>query len=245
MKYRMLVHIATILSFFCCSGQGDGGAHPDDSRLTCIVPGHDSIIYYYGNSTQIHDVKRGKISDTAFVNDMFHAVKERGLQLALKPGDGPDVLSNFREVVNLLNDHEVTRQSIDTLDVNEQNTFGYTTPPSIKEAMEGQGSPLKLNPSREETSSRLVILLNGDNEIYIYPTEDIRAGKKYTYPECREMLNRRKSGEKFSIMIRPSASSTYRNTVHMLDEMKTAGIRRYALIDITKEEEDYLRQIYQ
>jgi len=159
-------------------------------------------------------------------------------------------------MIDLLNDHDVIHRFIDTLDANEEKTFGYTTPSSIKASMRGQHDPLILKLPRDnekDTShaaadfplaSRLVILLNGGSDIYVYPSGDIRDGKKYTYAECREMLKAKKAEKIFSVMIKPSANSTYKNTVNMLDEMKTVGIGHYALVDITPEEEEYLRQIY-
>lgn len=258
MKNWTLVFISVICFFTACNGQDGGGfsANPGENTLTCIVPGFDSVIYYYGGSSQMHDVKRGKISDTAFINGMFHIVKERGFLLALKPGDGANVLPDLREMVNLSNDHEVIHRSLDTLDVNEERTFGYTTPPPMKASIQGKKEPIKLNLPRDDDRdslkiaanspqfSRLVILLVGDNEIYAYPTGDIHKGKKYTYAECGDMLTEKKEDKRFSVMIKPAGNSTYRNTVNMLDEMKKVGIARYALVDITKEEEDYLRQIY-
>ncbi|HVW62708.1 MAG TPA: hypothetical protein VHC48_21805 [Puia sp.] len=231
MKKWTLVYISVICSFTWCRGQSGGGSspNPDDNKVICIVPGIDSIIYYYGNSPQMDEAKRGRISDTAFINGMFQAVKDRGSLLVIKPGAGVRVLPDLKEMVLLSNDHKVAHRSLDTLNADEGKTFGYATPSTIKAVIE---------------SERLVILLVGDNEIYAYPTGDIHKGKKYTYAECRDMLMIKKENKTFSVMIRPAANSTYRNTVNMLDEMKKVGIARYALIDITKEEEDYLRQIY-
>lgn len=231
MKNWTLVCISVICSFSWCRGQsgGESSPNPADNKVTCIVPGIDSVIYYFGSSVQMDEAKRGRITDTAFINGMFHAVKDRGSLLVLKPGDGARVLPDLREMVHLSNDHEVIHRSLDTLNDSEERTFGYTTSPPIKAVME---------------SERLVILLVGDNEIYAYPTEDIHKGKKYTYAECRDMLMVKKENKIFSVMIRPAGNSTYRNTVNMLDEMKKVGIARYALVDITKDEEDYLRQIY-
>src|SRR5882672_11232112 len=109
-------------SFFISCGQAGTGASttPDDNKLTCIVAGYDSIIYYTGGSSQMRDVHKGNIADSVFMNSMFRTVKEQGFLLALKPGDGGDMLSNFQQIVNLLNEQQVIRRSIDTLDLNEE-----------------------------------------------------------------------------------------------------------------------------
>ena len=205
----------------------------------------------------MRDVHKGKITDTVFMNGMFRTVKEQGFLLALKPGDGGDMMSNFQQMVSLLNEQQVIHRLIDTLDPNEEKAFGFSTPPPMKAAMKGQGAePLKLNLPKDEPdtvnalanfpkASQLVILLSGDKDIYGYMGEDMRSGKKYSYPELRELLKTKKSVKDFSVVIRPAASSSYKNTVDILDEMKTADIKHYALVDITNAEEGYLRQIYQ
>jgi hypothetical protein len=58
------------------------------------------------------------------------------------------------------------------------------------------------------------------------------------------MLKAKAKDKIFFVVLRPSASCSYRNTVDALDIMKTTGIEHYGLFDIKKEEEDYLRQIY-
>ena len=93
------------------------------------------------------------------------------------------------------------------------------------------------------TRAQLVILLSGHNDIYAYRGSDIRKGKKYTYQEITNMLKDRKTDTAF-VVIRPAQSSTYHNIVDMLDVMTIAGIKHYALVDITKNEEAYLHEIY-
>jgi hypothetical protein len=44
------------------------------------------------------------------------------------------------------------------------------------------------------------------------------------------------------VVIKPAASSTYKNTVDMLDAMRIADVKHYALVDISKPEEEYLKQ---
>lgn len=87
--------------------------------------------------------------------------------------------------------------------------------------------PLRLNLPREEDkpdvkigAKDLVIIPYGDTSIYCYSADT-----------------------NFTVIIRPSATCTYRSTVNMLDMMKLAGVRKYALVDITKGEEEYIRQL--
>jgi hypothetical protein len=103
-----------------------------------------------------------------------------------------------------------------------------------------KAKPALAHPAVADT---LVILLFNREGIYAYPGTNIKAGRKYTYPELRMLLNGKKSSNNLSVIIKPCVKSTYKNTVSMLDEMKQAGITRYALVDITREEEDYLQKL--
>jgi len=87
--------------FFISCGQTGAGTinNLDNDRLTCLVLGYDSIIYYTGGSSQMQDVRKGKITDTAFVNGLFRTVTERGFLMIVKPGDGANMLPNFQEMI--------------------------------------------------------------------------------------------------------------------------------------------------
>jgi biopolymer transport protein ExbD len=153
-------------------------------------------------------------------------------------------------------DLHLIKSSKNSIDANEERAFGVSTPPAIKGALQGQARPMKLDLPKDEPdspnavssfpkASQLVILISGSGKIYAYMGGDIRKGKKYTYHELTDLVKAKKSDNDFSVVIRPAKSSTYKNTVDMLDEMTTSDIKHYALIDITNEEEDYLRQLYQ
>ena len=228
-----------------------------DKRLTCLVLGNDSIIYYTGPSEQMKDVRMGRITDTVFVDAMFEKIKSGDLPMVIKPGGGSDMLPNFRAIVNLANNYEVYRRSVDSGDANENKSFGFVTPDMVKAAMRGEEpKPLKLNLAlpRDEPdtpnaiskfpkASQLVVLISGDHDVYAYIGGDIQKGRKYTYEELTEFLKKKGSSKDFSVVIKPSKSSTYKNTVDMLDEMHIANIQHYALVDMTKEEEGYLHRI--
>ncbi len=241
---------------------GCGQSHTGDSsnmvngRLTCLVLGYDSIIYYTGISMQMQDVHKGKITDSVFVSAMFKKIKSGGLSMVLKPGGGADMLSNFQEMIKLANNYEVHRPLVDSGDVNEDKAFSFVTPEMVKTAIRGeQQPPLKLNLPRDQPgnpntlpgfpkSLQLVILLSESKEIYAYKGGDMRTGKKYTYPEITDLVKGRRSDKNFSVVIKAAKNTTYKNAVDLLDVMTTEQIQHYALIDITKEEEDYLHQIY-
>jgi biopolymer transport protein ExbD len=118
----------------------------------------------------------------------------------------------------------------------------------------GQGEPIKFNLPKEvpdsldgghivPKASRLVILVFGSRDIYAYTGAYIRSGKKYSYRELTDLLNAKKTDTNLMVVIKPAKSCTYKNTVDMLDEMKIADVKRYALVDITDQEESYLAEL--
>ena len=251
MKNWAFLFTGVIFCAFSC-----GQSHSKDSpRLACIFLGYDSVIYYTGSSTRMEDVNRGKVTDTVFMNEMFAKIKKGGLPLTLKPGGAGDVMTNLQEVIDLANRYEVTQRSEDSIDVNEEKAFGAATPPQLKAFLQGQ--PLSFqsdlpkdgpgNPNAVANlpkASQLVILIAGGTEIYAYLGGDIEKGKKYTYQELTDLLKTKRSDKDFSVVIKPAKSGTYKNTVDMLDIMTISNIKHYALMDITNEEEDYLRKLY-
>ena len=239
---------ATLTACFISCGQ-------DNGRLTCLVAGYDSLIYYRGSSTRMMDIKRGRVSDKRFVSIMFTEIQVGGLWMTIKPGGGGEVMGDLEKVVRLANHYQVNRRSLDTIDANEEKAFGFSTPPPIKELMAGRFEPLKLDLPKDVNDSvgmvpdsvkgfQMVVLLSGSSDVYAYMGGDLRKGKKYSYQELTDTLKLKRGDKKFFVVIKPSESSTYKNTVNMLDEMKITDVKHYALVDITKEEQEYLREVY-
>jgi biopolymer transport protein ExbD len=267
MKSRLFIYLLTLAMATSCGHRGGSKQQNpievstgvrDKDRLTCIVKGNDSIIYYHGVSSQMQEIKRGLLNDTAFTETLFRTVRVHGYLLTFKPGDGGDVLPNFREMVNLANDHGVSARSVLAIDANENKAFGVATPVEFENAISGKDEPpLKLNLPRDESGkadseinaipkgSRLIVLVAGDSGLYVYWGDNIQQGKKYSYQGLTDMLKTKAKDKKVFVVLRPSALCSYKNTVDALDMMKTAGIERYGLFDINLEEEDWLRQTYQ
>lgn len=255
MKNYALLFVGIAASALSC-GQNHRYGDKSAPSLTCLVLGYDSIIYYSGSSRQMQDIHQGKITDTLFVNAMFEKIKREDLTMILKPGGGADMLGNFQDLVNLANTNGVQRREVDSGDSYEDKAFGFVTAPMIKASMRGEDPPaLKLDLPREALdtgkllpgfpkASQLVVLISSSNDIYAYWGADMRKGRKYTYQALTDLLKERVADSSFSVAIKPSKDATYKNTVDMLDVMTSAKLKHYALVDISKAEEDYLHQVY-
>ena len=241
-----------------CRDRSDPSAEPDpaNGRLTCLFAGYDSCVYYIGPSNRMTDVTRGKVTNAPFVLEMLHKIKRYRLSLMLKPGDGGDCVANLQQIkIRAIRDG-ISDISIDSTDANEEKTLGVITAPPLRDIMHGK-EPFHLALPRQEDpdpatdariskfpqASRFTIILSADNEIYGYYGENVDKGKDYTYDELTELLKSKRSDSSFIAIIKPDSSATYKNTVDMLDEMKTTGITHYALVDISRKEIDYLQKM--
>ncbi len=233
-----------------CKGQTKA-SNPDEDKLICIVPGNDSVLYYEGNNSDFQNTKRGRITDTAYMNQLFHTVRERGFLLVVKSGDGQNMLDDYRRMMDQVSEHGVIHLAIDSLNWKEQRFFGYTTIPVARAAIRGDTTTLRLNLPRDEgqekdslsgypKASQIVIIPTGEAGVYAYEGGDVKTIKPYTYADITEMLKKAKKDAKFSVLIKPAANCSYKNTVDMLDLMATVGIEHYGLVDITRQEEALL-----
>lgn len=109
-------------------------------------------------------------------------------------------------------------------------------------------------------SGALTILLGKDNGIFYYEgqlKEDGSNFKSSTYKEIRDVIiNKKKevmeNGKRlgypkdtldkdFVVVIKPNKEATYKNTVDILDEMTINQVHRFALIDITDDENSLVK----
>ena len=124
----------------------------------------------------------------------------------------------------------------------------------------------ELNKAKE--SGALTIMLGKNNSVFYYEGQLAPDGSNFksaTFATIREeIINKKKEvikthvhdsncpkiwaenkGDKnscldrdFVVVIKPDQDATYRNTVDMLDEMTINNVKRYAMIDITPQEEE-------
>jgi hypothetical protein len=88
-----------------------------------------------------------------------------------------------------------------------------------------------------------VILVSDINETFVYSGTNIAGGRKYTYNELKKYLASKCTNSNLSILIKPLAGNTMKSTAEMLELMTRTNIKKYALADISKEEEDYFNQL--
>lgn len=110
----------------------------------------------------------------------------------------------------------------------EQNVYAPTTTPTI---ILGKND--------------ITILLYNENNIYAYSGTNINSGKKYNYNSISSFLKEKKiaTGNQLSVIIKPGAGGTYKNTVDMLDQMAINDIKNYTLTDQREIEKNFIKQL--
>lgn len=121
MTIRLLIAFVVLIA-------GCNTSMKETSKLNIILFGYDSIACYYGNSTELTDLRYGKITDSLFMDTILTNARDRkpGL-IVLKPGDGAAVLGNWEYLDTLFKMNNFENRKIDTLDEKEQKFFNTTS----------------------------------------------------------------------------------------------------------------------
>jgi biopolymer transport protein ExbD len=116
------------------------------------------------------------------------------------------------------------------------------------------------NQTEVKESGALTILMGKGNQVYYYEGQMQADGSNFkssSYADIRKVIEEKKKNVKqlgrslgypkdsldkdMVVVIKPNAEATYKNTVDILDEMTINNIMRFALIDITPQENDAIK----
>jgi biopolymer transport protein ExbD len=101
--------------------------------------------------------------------------------------------------------------------------------------------------NKVKESGALTLLLGNEGNIFYYEGQLAPDGSNFKSTNFKEIRNiiidkkRSTDPEDFVVVIKPSPESTYKNTVDMLDEMTINDVKRYALVDISDVEMQFVR----
>lgn len=100
-----------------------------------------------------------------------------------------------------------------------------------------------------KASKAFNILIGGENKVYWYrglanePIEPV-VESNYTADGLRKiLLERNASIQEMVVLIKPTNDASYKNVVDVLDEMNISNIKRYALVDISPQEIDLIKNL--
>ncbi|MCS3801456.1 hypothetical protein [Niastella sp. OAS944] len=217
-------------------------------KLSIILFGYDSIACYYGNSTELADLRYGNITDSLFMDTILTKARDRKPdQILLKPGGGAGVLGNWQHLDTLFKINNYNNTKIDTLDEKEQKLFNTT---SIIPWLKEHEQFLKLFLPREEnehitvpSDKTLTVLIIDEHEAYAYNGTNVKNGSKYTYEELGLFLATKKSRSDFFVLIKPGGKSSYKSTLDILDLMTVKKIKNYKMEEPTKVEQAFINEL--
>lgn len=101
--------------------------------------------------------------------------------------------------------------------------------------------------NKAKESGALTIMLGKADQVYYYEGQLLPDGSNFkstNFKGIRDVIiNKKRSTppEDLVVVIKPNDEATYKNTVDILDEMTINGIKRFALVDITPQENEPLK----
>ena len=95
----------------------------------------------------------------------------------------------------------------------------------------------------QNSNSKLTLVLLKNDMIFGYFENDITNGSSLEIKEVRKIIAQgiqKFTRDSLIVIIKPSEEATYKNSVDILDEMTINEIIRYEMVDLTKEEKEFL-----
>ncbi|HZK64803.1 MAG TPA: biopolymer transporter ExbD [Puia sp.] len=93
-------------------------------------------------------------------------------------------------------------------------------------------------------SGALTLLLAGHDKIFYYEKNNPHTMRAVSFADVRSVIMDKKTRTKpsdFMIILKPGPESSYRNTINILDEMTINTVKRYALVDISPDEFQWMK----
>lgn len=127
-------------------------------------------------------------------------------------------------------------------------TTTFAKPSVMQISMPVKPKPDDPEPIALKASEAFTILLAQDNKIYYYEglldanTKPQLQASDYTPNGIRKvLLERRARVPKTTVLIKADDKANYKNMVDILDEMTITDQKKYALVDITKDDDDLIK----
>lgn len=98
--------------------------------------------------------------------------------------------------------------------------------------------------SKVKASGAFTILMGKDDGVYFYEGEDATALQVSNYKKIRDEIIRKKKTtdpKDFVVVIKPNDEANYRNMVAILDEMTINEVKKFALVNISPQENEILK----
>ncbi len=98
--------------------------------------------------------------------------------------------------------------------------------------------------NKVKNSAVITLMLGKSDKIYYYEGDSAAGLKATDFKNVRDIVvdkKRRTDPKDFVVIIKPTVDATYKNTINILDEMTIDGVKRYAMVDISPVEYNYIK----
>jgi biopolymer transport protein ExbD len=99
--------------------------------------------------------------------------------------------------------------------------------------------------NKVKNSAVITLMLSKQDKIYYYEGDSVATLKATDFKGVRDIVvdkKRRTDPKDFVVILKPTADATYKNTVNILDEMTIDGVKRYAMVDISPVETQFIQK---
>jgi len=98
--------------------------------------------------------------------------------------------------------------------------------------------------NKVKNSAVITLMLGKNDVIYYYEGDSAQKLQPTDFKKIRDIVidkKRRTDPKDFVVVIKPTVDATYKNTVNILDEMTIDGVKRYAMVDISPVEYNFIK----
>lgn len=101
------------------------------------------------------------------------------------------------------------------------------------------------NPNEAKVSAVITLILGKDDKVYYYERDSAQTMKPTDFKRLRDIVidkKNRTDPKDFMVIIKSTNEATFKNSINLLDEMTIDGVKRYAMVDISPVEYDFIRK---
>jgi len=98
--------------------------------------------------------------------------------------------------------------------------------------------------NKVKNSAVITLMLAKQDKIYYYEGDDPSKLQQTDFKKVRDIVvdkKKRTDPKDFVVILKPTVDATYKNTVNILDEMTIDGVKRYAMVDISPVEYNFIK----
>jgi biopolymer transport protein ExbD len=243
-----LLFLQTI-GLWSCSQKKTGQDH-----LLSIITMSDSATVYSGELDKNTPYQKIAIEESTLKNLFAQKKKEteKDLIVYLKlsfEGNG-GILGHIEDLIRWAKESGI--DSIELVNLSKEDQAIFNLPPVTWSHIDSLAGPTQLElvmPKDEEKetpiplTSTVTIILTGEEKWFCYSGSDISKGRSYEKKEFGAFLSgkRKQLGSDLYVIIKPTAQTTYKETVDALDQMTLNKIDRYSMVKLNDAERSFLK----